>query len=148
MVLRLHQVGLLLDEVMQDRLRDLDLTTLQGHTLVLVSLRPAGVTVSELRTNLGVSSSRMSTILRCLQRQGLIERSVDGLDRRFVVVVLTAFGRHTARLVREAADDLEERLIESSPSDDILLGYAVADLIGRSRWIGPGRLRIRMPDWS
>ena len=90
----------------------------------------------------------MSAILRRLQGSGLIERSVDGLDRRFVVVSLTSIGREAARLVRDAADDLEERLVESCPSDDIRLGYAVADLIIRSRWVGPGRARIRMPDWS
>ena len=109
LVLRLHQLGLLLDEVMRDRLRDIDLSTLQAHVLVLASTRQAGVTVHDLRTNLGISSQRMSQILRTLEHQ---------------------------------------RLIDSSPGGDILQGLTVAELIGRSRWVGPGRVRVRMPDWS
>jgi len=148
LVLRLHQLGLLLDEVMRDRLRDIDLSTLQAHVLVLASTRQAGVTVHDLRTNLGISSQRMSQILRTLEHQRLIERMTDEVDRRFVVVLLTPTGRQTARLVRDAAMDLEERLIDSSPGGDILQGLTVAELIGRSRWVGPGRVRVRMPDWS
>jgi DNA-binding MarR family transcriptional regulator len=149
LVLQLHQTGLLLDEAMRDRLRDIDLTTLQGHALVLIGTRTGGVTVHELRLNLGISSQRCSHLLRALAGFGYIHRSSHGMDRRFVVVVLTPLGRAAARLVLDAAMDLEERIIDANPAGaDVLDGLSVAAEIWQSRWVGPRRYRVRMPDWS
>jgi DNA-binding MarR family transcriptional regulator len=149
LVLDLHQTGLLLAEARRDRLVDLNLTTLQGHALVLIGMRTGGVTVHELRTNLGISSQRCSHILRTLSEHGYIVRSIDGRDRRFVIVQLTDLGRMAARLVRDAAMDLEERIIKHNPAgEDVLDGLTVANLIWQSRWVGPRRYRVRMPDWS
>lgn len=57
---------------------------------------------TDVRRGMGVTSSRVAAILRCLERRGFVERAVDPADRRCAIVTLTDAGR-TCMVERRAA---------------------------------------------
>jgi DNA-binding MarR family transcriptional regulator len=70
----------------------LDLTFPQWRTLVVVGGAPAGMTVTEVATRLGVTVPATSRQLHRLARRGLLQLRQDEHDRRAVRVGLTALG--------------------------------------------------------
>ena len=64
-------------------------------------------TPGDLRTALGVSAPRTAAMLRTLEEKGLLQRRVNGRDKRRVVVTMTEDGRRTAACRRQ---ELTERV--------------------------------------
>lgn len=58
---------------------------------------------TEVRRGMGVTSSRVAAILRCLERRGFVVRTEDPADRRRAIVTLTDEGRACVVEHRDAA---------------------------------------------
>jgi len=63
-----------------------------------------------------------------LEREGLVARERDLVDRRVIRVRITAEGRITAEAGRDAVAELEERAFATLSADE---RQALADLLGR-----------------
>jgi DNA-binding MarR family transcriptional regulator len=70
-----------------------------GGKKVLLSLFlfSDGVTAGELSDKMGVSTARIASILKGLEKKDFLRRETDLRDRRRVAVFLTPKGRETAR---------------------------------------------------
>jgi len=82
---------------LQDRLRELNLSTIQMRTLVVLSVMP-GATVNELALHTVTEQSTMSRALEGMVREGLVRRQNRPGDMRMRELHLTekggkAFGR-------------------------------------------------------
>ena len=65
----------------------------QGYVLCHLGHRGALAQPGELCAELGITSPRMTSILAALERQGLLRRLNDVIDRRRIIVKLTDDGR-------------------------------------------------------
>lgn len=81
----------------------------------------------ELTDKLGLTTGRIANILRALERNGLIERTTDGHDRRRVVVTLTPQGEALARKRYAEGVAMHTRVISALSRDEaqLLLGMVV-----------------------
>src|SRR3546814_7925474 len=65
----------------------------QASGYVLINIRKEGITVSQLANLLGVRPTSLSRMLNSMQKQDLIYRESDTLDKRSVKVFLTELGQ-------------------------------------------------------
>lgn len=109
------------------------------QTATLASINRFGpVTPSELATIERVKRPTMTRTLRCLEREGLIERTPDPADGRSSLVAVNATGReHLARLRRRKSAYLASRLRKLDPDEVEVLARA-AELLDRMREGGQG----------
>ena len=85
-------------------------------TLLWLVKRSPGLSLRELAAEEGISPPALSGHIDRLERQGLLERSRSGEDRRRVGLVLTPAGRRLLRRVRERRTAwLAERLGDLPP---------------------------------
>lgn len=73
---------------------------------------------TDMRRGMGVTSSRVAAILRCLERRGFVERTVDPTDRRRAIVTLTDAGRACVTEHRAAAVERFVWLLERLGPED------------------------------
>ena len=90
--------------------------SMRGEMAVLRLLGESSLplTAGDLSRDLRMTTSRIAAVLNSLQRKGMIERGADALDRRRVLVRLTAEGsalcEHRKACVRERLAAIFERL--------------------------------------
>jgi len=89
----------------------------QASGYVLINIRKEGTAVSQIASLLGVRSTSLSRMLSSMEKQGLIYREANVLDKRSVKVYLTDLGlekRESAKeIVREFNDFLIANMSES-----------------------------------
>ena len=89
----------------------------QASGYVLINIRKEGTAVSQIASLLGVRSTSLSRMLSSMEKQGLIYREANVLDKRSVKVFLTDLGlqkRESAKeIVREFNDYLIVNMSES-----------------------------------
>jgi|SRR5690606_14944287 len=89
----------------------------QASGYVLINIRKEGTAVSQIASLLGVRSTSLSRMLSSMEKQGLIYREANVLDKRSVKVYLTDLGlekRESAKeIVREFNDYLIANMSES-----------------------------------
>lgn len=89
----------------------------QASGYVLINIRKEGTAVSQIASLLGVRSTSLSRMLSGMEKQGLIYREANVLDKRSVKVYLTDLGlekRESAKeIVREFNDYLVANMSES-----------------------------------
>jgi DNA-binding MarR family transcriptional regulator len=102
----------------------LDVTHSEGELLRLVERRP-GIRVQDAANELGIASNSVSTLVKQLTRNGLVERASDPLDGRAACLWLTPLSQAWVTRVgsaREAAigraletlDDSERAVLEAA----------------------------------
>lgn len=72
-----------------------------------------GLRMGALAQRARLSKQTMTTLVRLVERAGLVERSVDPSDRRATRVWLTAVGRELGPVAGAVVDDLAERVISA-----------------------------------
>ena len=101
----------------------------QVGLLVAIKYAP-GVTVGDLASDERVSTAAMSKRISRLERDGLVTRTQDDVDRRRVGLTLTDDGQRTLRRVRSRRTAwLASRLDTLSPAELAAVGAAV-DALG------------------
>jgi len=100
-----RQVSLHIDRL----LADLGVSAQEGQILAFIAARD-GVPVSALVRLIGVAKSTMTSILKRLERNGLVRRDANPGDGRSAHLSATAKGRRAGAVARARVLDLEGRL--------------------------------------
>lgn len=79
----------------------------------------SGIRQWQLADRLGLEGSSIVRVLDCLEKDGLVERREDELDRRAKRVFLTPAGRTRAEQIETVFAELREELLGALPQDDI-----------------------------
>ena len=85
----------------------------QASGYVLINISKEGTAVSQIANLLGVRSTSLSRILNSLEKQGLIYREADALDKRSVKVFLTELGVEKRTLAVRVVKDFNEYLVQN-----------------------------------
>ena len=88
----------------------LDITHSEGELLRLLDRRP-GIRVQDAATELGIASNSVSTLVKQLNRAGLVERATDPLDGRAVCLRLTPLAREWVTQVGNAREQAIQRAL-------------------------------------
>jgi DNA-binding MarR family transcriptional regulator len=108
----LSQLGVAATRSWSRMLSDFDLTP--HHHAVLLALDQMGeVALGELARVISVDARNMGPVLDPLERQELIARQYDPVDRRRRAVSLTGAGRARARQLAAAAANIEEDFLRA-----------------------------------
>jgi len=90
-----------------------DLAVLKG---VLAS---PGLTVGALAASLGLQRPNVSSSLRTLESQGLVERAPDAADRRRTLVQPTPRARNESQAIASAWRSVIAEAVEDLPQEDV-----------------------------
>ena len=103
---------------------EIDLATLTGlsvnefHCLLQLYLEQP-CCVGKLTEILGIGGTSTSKLLRSLDQQSFITRSLDSVDRRRETVNLTESGIEKVRLALSFADTISERILSQIPPERV-----------------------------
>lgn len=90
----------------------------QATGYVLINILKEGTAVSQIANLLGVRSTSLSRILNNMEKQGLIYREADILDKRSVKVFLTDLGIEKRILAVKVVKDFNEYLVQNFSERD------------------------------
>jgi len=117
MASRAVRLGVLLDDLLAAELARWDL--LKTDFAVLTALRSAGAPYelrpSDLKDRLLLTSGGVTTVLKRLEKAGLVEREQDTADGRSTRVRLTSTGIETAGATVQAWSQAESRFFQAVP---------------------------------
>lgn len=85
----------------------------QATGYVLINIKKEGTTVSQLAKLLGVRSTSLSRMLNNMEKQSLIYREADAVDKRSVKIYLTELGIDKRVLAVQVVKDFNEYLIQN-----------------------------------
>jgi DNA-binding MarR family transcriptional regulator len=85
----------------------------QASGYVLINISKEGTVVSQIANLLGVRSTSLSRMLNSMEKQGLIYREADVLDKRSVRVFLTDLGIEKRMLAVQVVKDFNEYLVQN-----------------------------------
>src|SRR5690606_14229732 len=83
----------------------------QAVGYVLINIRKEGTAVSQIASLLGVRSTSLSRMLSSMEKQGLIYRESNVLDKRSVKVFLTDLGIEKRENAKEIVREFNDYLI-------------------------------------
>jgi len=95
----------------------LDVTPSEGDLLRLLDRRP-GIRVHDAALELGVASNSVSTLVKQLNRAGLVERTADPADGRAACLRLTPLAATWAAEVGNAREEAIDRALVTLPHED------------------------------
>jgi DNA-binding MarR family transcriptional regulator len=90
----------------------LDITQSEAELLRLLDRRP-GIRVADAATELGIASNSVSTLVKQLAREGLLERSVDPQDGRAACLRLTPSASEWVTQLGNAREQTIDRALAS-----------------------------------
>lgn len=106
----MKQLELAVRSGLDDIFRPIGMTALQYTALTVLERHP-NLSSAQLARNSFVTAQSMADMIMALQDRGLIERHRDRLDRRRLVLALTADGRKLLRRYRGKVSALEDRML-------------------------------------
>lgn len=89
------------------------------HTIIIRGDEDKGLRVSDLASNLGVSTPAVSRMIKSLVDKGYISKKQDEKDRRITYVSLSEAGREKSDDCGKRMLDVVDRTIEEMGNDDI-----------------------------
>jgi DNA-binding MarR family transcriptional regulator len=95
----------------------LDITHSEGELLRLLDRRP-GIRVHDAAAELGIASNSVSTLVKQLTRQGLLERSADPSDGRAACLRLTSSSMEWVTQLGNAREQALDRALASLDETD------------------------------
>ncbi len=114
-----------------DRLKQHGQNIIRWQTLFELAVNKDGETLTSIATRVGAVGPRLVRILEELERDGLIERTVDEQDRRSKLIVLTAAGEQVVSAMFEMELELRKALFAGVGESEMLLMLdAVAVMTG------------------
>jgi DNA-binding MarR family transcriptional regulator len=129
------QVELAIRARLDALLRPAGLTALQ-YTAMTVLERHPDISSSQLARNSFVTAQSMADMVTALQERGMIERHRDRVDRRRLVVALTAAGKEVLDRYRDEVAALEA---------DMVAGLSVPDVSGLRRCLNACHANLAGP---
>ena len=83
----------------------------QSSGYVLINIHKEGTAVSQIAGLLGVRSTSLSRLLSAMEKQGLIYREVNKLDKRSVKVFLTPLGLEKREMAKNIVREFNKYLV-------------------------------------
>ena len=108
----------------------LDITHSEGELLRLLDRSP-GIRVQDAALELGVASNSVSTLVKQLNRVGLVERTTDPLDGRAVCLRLTPLAEEWVTRLGNAREQAIDRALASLDEADRALIDSAAPALKR-----------------
>lgn len=109
-------------------LAPLDLKIAQLDILMNVHRHP-GLSQQDVARRLLVGRSNITMLLPQLERQGLLERQIDGKDKRVMRLTLTTKGEATlAKALKVYADLIERVMAQSSEAECNMIGARMTQI--------------------
>jgi DNA-binding MarR family transcriptional regulator len=112
----MKQVELAVRARLDELVRPAGLTALQYTALTVLERHP-DLTSAHLARNSFVTAQSMADMVTSLRAQGLIDRHQDPVDRRRLVLSLTADGKSLLDRYRQAVVDLESEMLSDLSPD-------------------------------
>ena len=101
------------------KLEDIDLSTDEGHALSYIAAYGPCPTGNVQRV-LGVRRSTLSSMLKRLEKRGLITRSNDPNDARILLVEVSADGAAFAKEAEKVGKQLERKIRQQLQASDLV----------------------------
>lgn len=92
----------------------------QASGYVLINIHKEGTAVSQIANLLGVRSTSLSRMLSGMEKQGLIYREANALDKRSVKVFLTDLGLEKRKNAKALVHDFNNYLIDNMSESERL----------------------------
>ena len=96
----------------------LDITQSEAELLRLLDRRP-GIRVHDAATELGIASNSVSTLVKQLAREGLLERTVDPQDGRAACLRLTSSASEWVTQLGNAREQTIDHALASLDQNDL-----------------------------
>lgn len=106
------KIHFLMEQTINQRLLELDLTTAQGHTIGYLRHAKEPPCARDLETAFGLSHATVSGILSRLEAKGFIEQYPDPDDRRIKRICLLEKGRACSQAICRHIRDTEQAMTE------------------------------------
>ena len=115
---RLH---FLMEQAINQRLLELDLTTAQGHAIGYIRCAKEPPCARDIETAFGLSHATVSGILSRLESKGFIELRPDESDRRIKRIYLLERGLNSTEAIRSHILDTENAMAEGFSPQELAL---------------------------
>jgi DNA-binding MarR family transcriptional regulator len=102
-------------DVFDDQQKCCDLTYSQCHTLIEIGSKPE-VSLVDLATSLGLDTSTLSRTIQGLVVMGLVTRTTNQKDRRYVNIALSRQGRKVYEAIGNLYYDFMTRVFDLIPA--------------------------------
>ena len=102
----------------RDQIKPYGITSSQGYTLIEIS-KSEGLAMNELSSKMNLDTSTMTRVIGNLVRDGLVDRTRDESDRRFVTVRLTPRGKDLAAELRETIELYYCEIVGAIPTGQV-----------------------------
>jgi DNA-binding MarR family transcriptional regulator len=107
---------------LEEVLRPLGVTVHQ-YTVLSILERRGGLSSAQLARRHFVTPQAMHQLIASMERDRLIERSSDGVNRRILRASLTEHGGEVLRSCHRVVDRLEERMLSAlTPDEAVMFG--------------------------
>ena len=115
---RLH---FLLEQAINQRLVELDLTSAQGHVIGYLAHSPAPPCARDIETAFGLSHATVSGILSRMEAKGFIEVRPDPVDRRIKRICLLEKGQACSQQISQHIRDTERAMADGFSAQELEL---------------------------
>jgi DNA-binding MarR family transcriptional regulator len=96
---------------------------------ILLMIEKEGTPSTQLGPKMGMEPTSLSRTLKSMEADGLINRIVDKIDKRKVLIFLTQKGIEKRRLSRDVVIDFDDRLIAKIPKSKLKAYFEVMQYI-------------------
>ncbi len=124
-----HEIGRSVASVVSNQLGDAA-TGVQSWVLrYLYDHRDKEVFQKDLETKFSVRRSTMTTILKLMEKNGMIEKESVSRDARLKRLIITPSAVQLQEKIRSDIDELEEKMISGITEDELKMFFATAEKI-------------------
>lgn len=114
---KIYQIGILQQNFVLEKLRAVQLNSLQAHSLNYISKHPATIQ-RDLARYLGKQQATVTNILKVLEGKGFIYREIPKANERQKNIYLTAEGEKMVVQVQAIFEDLGEQVDKAFSSEE------------------------------
>lgn len=113
--------------------RDSDLSVVEYHVLAGLADAPErSIRISELATRAGSELSRMSHLVKRLEKRGLVRREPDPTDGRYTLAILTDEGeRHLAAAAPGHVEEVRRMVVDVLTPEELSALGAIAEKLNQ-----------------
>ena len=109
----------LLEQTMNRKLQELDLTNAQGHVIGFLTHAEEAPCARDIETNYGLSHATVSGILSRMESKGFIAIRPDDHDRRVKRIYLLDKGHACSKGIRQRIDESEQIMTEGFTEEEL-----------------------------
>ena len=111
----------LMEQAINQRLVELDLTSAQGHVIFYLTHSPAPPCARDFETAYGLSHATVSGILSRMESKGFIELRPDPVDRRIKRIYLLEKGQACSQEIASHIRDTERAMADGFSAQELEL---------------------------